>query len=189
MPDYWFIKRIPNLLTVLNMLLGLSAIILMIRGGIPYMEITIASLIAVGGIVDFFDGYLARKWNAVTDMGKQLDSFADLITFGVAPVCLLYFLAAYEQSLLIVLVAITYPLAGIYRLARYNLNDFKDHFMGLPITIAGILLAAYCVGHTFWSPHIPHALCIFITVVFVLSLSAAMVSRFRVKRVPASFAD
>jgi len=180
------LKKIPNTLTFLNMILGLTAIAVIMRVETPQAVFIAAALIAVGGLVDFLDGYVARRLNAVSDFGKQLDSFADLLTFGVAPVMLLHHIAVHEQSLLITMVTFAFPLAGIYRLARYNTNDFTDHFMGLPITVAGVLLATFVAGHTLWAPYLNHILCIAITTTFVLVLSALMVARFTVRRLPLS---
>jgi len=166
------------------MILGLTAIAVIVRVEIPQAVFIAAALIVAGAIVDFLDGFLARRLNAVSDFGKQLDSFADLLTFGVAPVMLLHHMAVYEQSLLITMVTFAFPLAGIYRLARYNTNDFKDHFVGLPITVAGVLLTAYVALHTLWAPYIYHTYCAAITTVFVLGLSGLMISKFAVKRLP-----
>jgi len=171
------------MLTLTNVLFGLLAIAILIRMDFPHKEFAVAGLIVAGGIIDFFDGYLARKLDAISDMGKQLDSFADLITFGVAPICMLYYLASHNQSVLILMGAFAFLVAGIYRLARYNLSSSADkHFTGLPITAAGVLLALYCAAHVSWSPLISQNICVAITLSFILLLSILMASKFKVDR-------
>ena len=98
-------------------------------------------MILLAGGLDALDGRLARLWNAESALGKQLDSFADLISFGLAPGLLTLThpevralgWPSYASLGL-------YVLAGAFRLARFNLGDFRDYFLGLPITAAGIIL-------------------------------------------------
>ena len=73
--------HIPNLFTASNMLCGISAIVLSISGRIDLAPFAIY----IGAILDFFDGFLARKLNQQGELGKQMDSLADMVTFGVAP--------------------------------------------------------------------------------------------------------
>jgi CDP-diacylglycerol---serine O-phosphatidyltransferase len=73
--------NIPNLFTAANLVSGLIAIILSLMGRIDLAPFAIFA----GGLFDFFDGFLARKLNKTGELGKQLDSLADLVTFGVAP--------------------------------------------------------------------------------------------------------
>lgn len=73
--------NIPNLFTAANLLSGVIAIILILVGRIDLAPFAIFA----GALFDFFDGFLARKMNVSSEMGKQLDSLADMVTFGVAP--------------------------------------------------------------------------------------------------------
>jgi CDP-diacylglycerol--serine O-phosphatidyltransferase len=73
--------NIPNLFTASNMLCGIIAILLSVSGRIDLAPFAIY----LGAILDFFDGFLARKLNQQGELGKQMDSLADMITFGVAP--------------------------------------------------------------------------------------------------------
>jgi len=75
-------------------------------------------------------------------MGKQLDSLCDLVSFGVAPAILIYAQLLYELPLLIgVAATLVYIMCGAFRLARFNVLNISDYFIGLPITMAGFLMA------------------------------------------------
>ena len=181
MSKYKFVKHIPNILTAANMLSGLTAIIFLLHTDHSNKELIVAAIIIFGSILDFLDGHLARKLDAVTSMGKQLDSFADIITFCIAPICLVNSLFPREQSVLILISSGIFLMAGAYRLARYNISDFSDHFVGLPITAAGTLLGIYCALHPSWvNQH--SVICTLITSLFIVLLSVMMVSKVKVKR-------
>ena len=97
-------KQIPNIFTLLNLVFGCLAIIAILQNGIiiqysaegtQYIDIPekiwLASLyIAIAAVIDFLDGFVARLFNASSEMGKQLDSLADVVSFGVAPSLILY---------------------------------------------------------------------------------------------------
>ncbi|MCL2588095.1 MAG: CDP-alcohol phosphatidyltransferase family protein [Oscillospiraceae bacterium] len=176
-------KHIPNVLTITNMMLGLASVLFLLQVNHPHKPLIVTSFILLGGVVDFFDGFLARKLNAVTEIGKQLDSFADLITFGIAPVALVNYLGNWGHSVLIITSSLLFVAAGAYRLARYNLGDFSDYFMGLPITIAGMILAVYGGAVlSRGSAMYLHAGGV-ATAVLLLVLSLMMVSRVKMKRI------
>ena len=79
-------KHIPNLITLLNISAGFLSIICIIEGYILYA----CYLIMVASVLDFFDGFIAKLLNAQSELGKQLDSFSDLVSFGIAPASLTY---------------------------------------------------------------------------------------------------
>ena len=176
-------KYIPNIFTFTNMLLGLLSILLLVQIEHPHKTIIVPAMILLGGIADFFDGFIARKLNVVTDFSKQLDSFADIITFGVAPIALINYLCSCNYKFFSITASIIYIAASAYRLARYNLNNFKDHFVGLPITAAGILLTIYAFAYPFWAYNTNRLQSTIITALFLLLLSALMVSKAKVKRI------
>jgi len=158
-------KHIANCFTLLNLVFGCLAVIQILQGlpglsGGSTVEDTvrrmcIASLfICLAGVVDFLDGLVARLLNATSEMGKQLDSLADLVSFGVAPGLILYefllisYTGAADSGSPInywyLLPALLVPLAGAFRLARFNLGtSFSTEFEGLPIPAGGILIAAF----------------------------------------------
>ena len=174
--------NIPNILTLINMSLGLCAVLLLIQTDHPHKAFISTALIMLGGIVDFFDGFIARKLNATSSMGKQLDSFADIITFGTAPALLINYISTCRPSILIIVSSLIFTVAGAYRLARFNLSDYQDHFLGLPIPVAGIALAIYSAAYTLWPPVHP-GICTVITASFIIILSVMMVSKKKIKRI------
>jgi len=177
-----FIKHIPNILTMSNMLYGLASILALILLEHRYKVFISAGLILLGVITDGFDGFTARRLNASSAMGKQLDSFADLITFGIAPVVLVNYLALSQHMIVVGIVSFLFPMAGAYRLARYNLNDFTNHFMGLPITAAGMLLSLFCAAYLVWAPQNHPQVYVYVTIAFILVLSVLMVSKKKINR-------
>ena len=127
-------KNIPNLLTLGNLMLGMLAIIYTLESRTH----TAISLVFIAMLLDGLDGKVALRLKAGSEMGKQLDSLADLVSFGVAPAVLLYSISLHQFGLAGLFVALFFPLAGAYRLARFNMGPKKDNvFLGLPITIAG----------------------------------------------------
>ncbi len=159
-------KNIPNLFTLLNLVFGCLAIVFTLQNGfvvsadasgtqildIPE-KIWMASLfIGLAAVVDFLDGFVARMFKAVSPMGKQLDSLADVVSFGVAPGIIFYqFLRlsisggvdGLDASIIWLLPAFIIPCAAAWRLARYNLDDSQsDSFKGMPVPSVGILVAS-----------------------------------------------
>jgi CDP-diacylglycerol--serine O-phosphatidyltransferase len=159
-------KHIPNLFTLLNLVFGCLAIICILQNGITiqYNEqggqyiaiperIWLASLfIAIAAVIDFLDGFVARMFKASSEMGKQLDSLADVVTFGVAPAMIFYqFLrlsfAGQENGIDVSTIwlapAFIFAAAGAYRLARFNIDTSQQYgFKGVPIPAAGLLVAS-----------------------------------------------
>ncbi|MEA2038080.1 MAG: CDP-diacylglycerol--serine O-phosphatidyltransferase [Nanoarchaeota archaeon] len=125
--------KLPDLFTFFNALMGLSAILFVING--RYTAAVIALLFAV--LFDYLDGKIARLIKREGDFGKQLDSLADTISFGVAPAILGFTLI---QTNFAVIVFALFLFAGVLRLARYNIMEFSGEFSGMPITINGVVI-------------------------------------------------
>src|SRR6187549_1611423 len=138
-------KQIPNLFTLLNLVFGCLAIVVTLQNGLVIQytadgtqlidipeKIWMASLfIGLAAVVDFLDGFVARLFNATSEMGKQLDSLADVVSFGVAPSMIIYqFLRmsfAREENgidvgMIWLVPAFIIAAAGAYRLARFNID-------------------------------------------------------------------
>lgn len=141
-----------------------------------------AILILIGMMLDSMDGRLARMLKVDSQLGKELDSLADIVTFGVAPSFLVYYTYFYQFGILGMMVAGLFPLFGAFRLARFNISTDKsslNYFIGVPITAAGGIMAIL----TLFGNLIPN---IVTTFVFT-ALSFLMVSRVRIpsfKEVP-----
>jgi CDP-diacylglycerol--serine O-phosphatidyltransferase len=159
-------KQIPNLFTLLNLFFGCIAIVFILQTGESLVQqdggTWVAQLpekiwwgsicIGIAAIIDFLDGFVARLFNASSAMGRQLDSLADLVSFGVAPGMILYQLlrisyiqedTGLDTSLWALVPAFIVPCAGAYRLARFNLdNSHQFGFKGVPIPAAGLVVAS-----------------------------------------------
>lgn len=160
-------KNIPNLFTLLNLVFGCLAIIFILQTGqsLVFIEregytswdlpekITSGSLcIFAAALVDFLDGFVARLFKATSAMGKQLDSFADTVSFGVAPGMIMYQLlrlsfakeeGGLDVSIAMLLPALLIPCAAVWRLARFNLDDGRQYsFKGVPVPAAGLFIAS-----------------------------------------------
>lgn len=122
------IKQIPNLITLGNLLCGCLAIVFLIQE----KDWQIASLfLAIGLCCDFLDGFVARLLKAQSELGKQLDSLADLVSFGIFPSFLIFQLFPEDSSLKYLSFVIA--LASAWRLAKFNLDNSQTYeFKGLP---------------------------------------------------------
>jgi CDP-diacylglycerol--serine O-phosphatidyltransferase len=139
---------LPSLFTVGNIFCGYYAILLTMHGN--YDQAAYAIGIAI--ILDMLDGRIARLTNSTSGFGLQLDSLADVISFGVAPslLALVWGLSAVDQRLAWT-AAFTFTICGAMRLARFNIQASNlKHFVGLPIPAGGGALAA--IVHFFVKP-------------------------------------
>ncbi|MEC1548285.1 CDP-diacylglycerol--serine O-phosphatidyltransferase [Bacillus rugosus] len=135
---------IPNIITIGNLICGLLAIYSLLVQDIY----SAATLIFIGLFFDFFDGMIARKLNAVSDIGRELDSMADMVTFGVAPSIFAYYTCLYELSITGVLCMIIYSICSLLRLAKFNVKQSKlSTFVGMPTPLAGICLVTLSTMH------------------------------------------
>jgi CDP-diacylglycerol---serine O-phosphatidyltransferase len=109
-----------------------------------------AILILIGMMLDSMDGRIARMLRVDSDLGKELDSLADVVTFGVAPAMMAYYTYFSEFGILGMAISGLFPLFGAYRLARFNINAVKSsnaYFTGVPITAGGGLLTLLTLFH------------------------------------------
>ena len=145
-------RNIPNLITLANLTCGLFAIIFAFKG-----NLTTASLcIFLGAFLDFFDGLAARLLKISGEFGKQLDSMADMVTFGVAPGFILFHFMFYLNNDVIfrhsmqnnsfffpASLALLIPIFSAYRLANFNIDSRQTNsFIGLPTPALAIFIAA-----------------------------------------------
>lgn len=137
------IKSIPSIITSLNLLSGSIATILALNGETQ----AAVYLILLATVFDFFDGFAARLLKAVSEFGKQLDSLADLISFGLAPSALLYYFIESNQILTgyFPYVAMLIVVFSALRLAKFNIDtEQKTEFLGLPTPASALLIISIC---------------------------------------------
>jgi len=134
----------PNSLTILNMFLGFTSIILIMRGD----YINAGLLILLAGLMDIFDGKIARLLGISSKFGVEFDSLADTVSFCVAPSILVYSLYAKDLQFIQGLTLSFVPLiCGAVRLAKYNLeteeDGHKSYFIGLSTPISTVTILAF----------------------------------------------
>ncbi|HAP00360.1 MAG TPA: CDP-diacylglycerol--serine O-phosphatidyltransferase [Bacteroidetes bacterium] len=162
------IKQIPNLLTLLNLVLGCIGILYAFderyflltksQHGV-YQTYEISNRLFTSGIcimiaacIDFLDGFVARMLNAQSAIGKQLDSLADLVTFGVLPAIIYYQLlersffletGSLYTSKIFLLPALLIAVTACWRLAKFNISEKQnENFLGLPSPASALFVSA-----------------------------------------------
>ncbi len=141
-------QHIPNTITAFNLIAGLIAIIQVLEG-----DLVLASIfIFIAALFDFLDGTAARLLDARSELGKQLDSLADLVSFGVAPGLIMFHLLSagcqgscniLEQHHITPYFALLIPVCSAFRLAKFNIDlSQEEHFVGLPVPANAIFFAS-----------------------------------------------
>ena len=140
-------NNLANVITCVSLVCGLASIIFSIESRASFA----AWAIIFSVILDGIDGLVARANFASSDFGKELDSLADIVCFGVAPAVLCYvFMPLPGGFFLITLALFAYLICCMLRLAKYNITAKKksaDYFLGLPVTASGGILAAFVLVH------------------------------------------
>ncbi|HVI46591.1 MAG TPA: CDP-alcohol phosphatidyltransferase family protein [Chitinophaga sp.] len=160
-------RQLPNIITLCNLFCGALAIICVLYApefraefnGNDYTVISpepvywASALVVLAAVFDFFDGMTARLLRVQSPMGKELDSLADVVTFGVVPGMMLYRLlrSAYFQqpdvfdvSIVNLAPALLVPCFAAYRLAKFNLDTRQsENFIGVPTPAVGLLVASF----------------------------------------------
>ncbi len=161
-------KHIPNIFTLLNLFFGCIAIVFALQTNavlifvgddlsssfnIPEKLVWCGVFIFMAAAVDFLDGFIARLFNASSSLGAQLDSLADVVSFGVAPGVIIYQLLrlsyareenGLETSMLLLIPAFILSCAAAYRLAKFNLDPSQSlNFKGVPTPAVGLLIASF----------------------------------------------
>ena len=135
-----YFSWLPNAITCLNLTSGCVALVLAFNGFYGYASLAICA----AAVFDFFDGAVARLMGAYSDIGAELDSLSDLVSFGVAPGLMVYCQLPAPYNI----VAVMIPVCGALRLARFNVDTRQTtSFIGLPIPAN----ALFWIGMTaFW---------------------------------------
>ncbi len=134
---------LPNILTLGGVCLGISSIKFSIDGNFSLA----VTLILLAAILDALDGRVARLIKGTSEFGKELDSLTDFVSFGIAPVLILYFWELNTYGKLGWAIALVYSVCCVLRLARFNLTKVEDHqdwknnfFEGIPSPAGGLLI-------------------------------------------------
>lgn len=166
------LSLLPNLFTLSNAFFGFSSIIFAARAD----YFSAAYFILLGALMDALDGRIARLLGVSSEIGLQLDSLADAISFCLAPAILIYFWQLKFIGLLGLFFSSLFFLAGILRLARFNVIASQQtiFFLGLPTTIAGCFLAILFLNTNF---KYENKLLLPLVLIITLILSFLMVSQ------------
>jgi CDP-diacylglycerol---serine O-phosphatidyltransferase len=161
-------KQIPNIFTLLNLFFGCIAIVFALQTesiiiyvndeftssfNIPERLAYASLFLYAAALVDFLDGFVARFFKVCSEMGKQLDSLADVVSFGVAPGVILFQLlrmslikeeSGLDTSIIWLVPAFVLSCASAYRLAKFNIDTTQHYsFKGVPTPAVGLLIASF----------------------------------------------
>ena len=175
---------VPSLFTLANLFFGIWSIVLASQGSF-YLA---SWWIVVAGVLDMLDGLSARMSKTDTQFGAQLDSLVDIVSFGVAPAALIYFLELSAVGPYAWVFAYAFVVCVALRLARYNTqqNAPSTAFEGLPCTAAGMTLATYYpfTRTEFFNSQLSDLPWPQIIIFLMIALSLAMVSQVRYAKLP-----
>ena len=186
-------KFLPNLITLFNLFLGCIVTLLLIENNLEVKNVFIITVICL--ILDYLDGYIARKLNVKSDVGIQLDSLADLVSFGLVPGILLYNMfneapssnVGSISSSFYPFLGFTITLSSAYRLARYNTRKFTSKFFkGLPTPANAVLIYSLAIisaeGNSFSNIILDYNVLILIVIVSsILLVSDLKLLNFKLK--------
>jgi CDP-diacylglycerol--serine O-phosphatidyltransferase len=133
-------RHIPNIITLLNLASGCIGIVMTFEGRLQWA----VGFLWLGAFFDFVDGFAARILKQYSDIGKELDSLADVVTFGVLPASLVYlYLQLGPVQVYVPFFAFLLTLASAYRLAKFNTDQRqRSSFLGLPTPASGIFFSS-----------------------------------------------
>lgn len=169
-------KHIPNTLTSLNLLCGMVGIVFVLDGDISWG----AYLIFLAALFDFLDGFVARILQVHSEIGKQLDSLADLVTFGVLPSFILFQMVSENtDSEILPYITLVVGIFSALRLAKFNVDTRQsDKFIGVPTPANALLISTLpffidrfeTVGKLLSKPEVLIALSIVMSLLLVAEL-------------------
>lgn len=178
---------LPNLFTLSSIFLGFYAITLCVGEASPAQLYQAALAIFFAMFFDAFDGRVARMTKTQSDFGMELDSLADVVSFGVAPALLVYKWALAPLGFVGLALSAIYASCGALRLARFNVlanrgdKGASRFFVGLPIPLAAGAIVSLVMAHyrAFGSPTIPATRVPIAVVVALLSFLMVSTVRYR----------
>jgi len=146
MREYSFTRFIPNIITLLSLIAGISSIKFSIQGNWKFAVL----MIMLAAFFDFFDGWMARKLKKSSQFGAELDSLSDFISFGLAPSLLINLSFTHELGRIGWVISLFYIICAALRLARFNIENMKEKsvtFFGIPSpAAAGIVMIPLYMG-------------------------------------------
>lgn len=173
-------KHIPNFLTSLNLFSGCIAIVMAFEGAFYWVVFWVIA----AAVLDFWDGMAARLLQAPSKIGKELDSLADVVSFGVAPAAALFIMlrnyALYPDALAawqpyLPYLAFIIPVFSALRLAKFNIDERQTtSFLGLPTPANALFWISYVYGT--YNLSVDNVLILYVTLPLILILSLLMVS-------------
>jgi len=135
------LKQLPNLVTLFNLLAGCLSVIFLFNG-----DMALASwMIGLAAVFDFMDGLLARLLKASSELGKVLDSLADVVSFGIAPGFIIFKLLQFSGDYpeILAYISLMIPTLSAVRLAIFSTDERQqDHFIGVPTPLNALMLAS-----------------------------------------------
>lgn len=176
-------NHIPNVLTLFNLLAGFVGIVM-----VPYDILFASTMIYVAMMFDFLDGFVARLLKTSSEIGKELDSLADVVSFGVLPALILFhfmvpdlYWSSFHEIPFYTGVVLLIPICAAVRLARFNIDTTQQYeYKGLPVPANATWIASipfvirYYPEHTFlhniFSSHV-------LLMMMVIVFSLLMVSK------------
>lgn len=170
-PDkrFWGIKHLPNAITCLNLFSGCCGVWLAFRGHYAGA----ASAVLLSAFFDFMDGLVARLVGAYSEMGKELDSLADVVSFGLVPGAMVFSMLSVNETVYnYTFLAFLLPVFSALRLAKFNIDTRQTtSFIGLPTPANAIFWSGIAVSFSAWFAAHP-AVLILLTAVFSYLLVA-----------------
>ncbi len=145
------IKNIPNTITAGNLFCGCMAIISISKGNL----VSASWFVIAAAVLDFLDGFIARLLKVHSEIGKQLDSLADIVTFGVVPGYILYTLLSQTQfcesgtcwkAIILPYYGFLITVFSAVRLAKFNIDTRQSNsFIGVPTPANALMIASFCL--------------------------------------------
>lgn len=175
-------RHIPNLITSLNLFSGCIAIVMAFQGLFEW----VIFWVLLAAVFDFFDGMVARLLNANSPIGKELDSLADVVSFGVAPAIAIFswinnlnilHLESFNYLTLLPYIAFIIPVFSALRLAKFNLDERQSSsFLGLPTPANGIFWISYTYGLSSIGEQYSIKVILPLTILLIIIMSLLLVS-------------
>ncbi len=167
-------RHLPNSLTAANLLCGCLGIVAIVQN----IPVPVAYFVWAACVFDFFDGFAARMLKVSSPIGKELDSLADMVSFGVLPALMLFQLIAGNGSHdLLPYAALMVAVFSALRLAKFNVDERQsDSFIGLPTPANALFLTAL--------PFLPEGVSLFVSNAWTLTAIAVIFSLLLVAPLP-----